>query len=43
MTDAKSRIEETIKGNDVVLYMKGTKSMPQVKREQIVGRAWPLW
>ena len=29
MTDAKSRIEETIKGNDVVLYMKGTKSMPQ--------------
>ncbi|SEG03418.1 monothiol glutaredoxin [Thalassococcus halodurans] len=29
MTDAKSRIEETIKDNDVVLYMKGTKSMPQ--------------
>ena len=29
MTNAKSRIEETIKGNDVVLYMKGTKSMPQ--------------
>lgn len=29
MTDAKSRIEETVKANDVVLYMKGTKMMPQ--------------
>jgi monothiol glutaredoxin len=29
MTDAKSRIDETIKSNDVVLYMKGTKEMPQ--------------
>ena len=29
MTDAKTRIDEIIKGNDVVLYMKGTKSMPQ--------------
>ncbi|MCH2095293.1 MAG: Grx4 family monothiol glutaredoxin [Rhodobacteraceae bacterium] len=29
MTDAKNRIDETVKGNDVVLYMKGTKSMPQ--------------
>jgi monothiol glutaredoxin len=29
MTDAKTRIDETVKSNDVVLYMKGTKSMPQ--------------
>ena len=29
MTDAKTRIEETVKANDVVLYMKGTKTMPQ--------------
>jgi len=29
MTDAKTRIEETNTANDVVLYMKGTKSMPQ--------------
>ncbi|SIS87887.1 monothiol glutaredoxin [Roseivivax lentus] len=29
MTDAKAQIEETVKANDVVLYMKGTKSMPQ--------------
>ena len=29
MSDAKTRIEDTVKANDVVLYMKGTKSMPQ--------------
>ncbi|WP_371223762.1 Grx4 family monothiol glutaredoxin [Roseovarius sp. 2305UL8-3] len=29
MTDVKSQIDETITANDVVLYMKGTKSMPQ--------------
>ena len=29
MTDAKTRIDETVKSNDVVLYMKGTKDMPQ--------------
>ncbi|TCS63266.1 Grx4 family monothiol glutaredoxin [Primorskyibacter sedentarius] len=29
MTDAKTQIAETVKSNDVVLYMKGTKSMPQ--------------
>ena len=29
MTDANARISETIKANDVVLFMKGTKSMPQ--------------
>jgi len=29
MTDAKSRIEDTVKANEVVLYMKGTKAMPQ--------------
>ncbi len=29
MTDAKTRINETVTSNDVVLYMKGTKSMPQ--------------
>ena len=29
MTDAKQIIEETVKSNDVVLYMKGTKTMPQ--------------
>jgi monothiol glutaredoxin len=29
MTDAKSRIEDTVKSTDVVLYMKGTKDMPQ--------------
>lgn len=29
MSDAKQIIEETVKSNDVVLYMKGTKEMPQ--------------
>ena len=29
MTDAKTQINETVNSNDVVLYMKGTKSMPQ--------------
>ena len=28
-TDAKARIDETVKSHDVVLYMKGTKTMPQ--------------
>ena len=29
MSDAKTRIDETVKSNDVVLYMKGNKTMPQ--------------
>ena len=29
MTDVKTQIDETVKNTDVVLYMKGTKSMPQ--------------
>lgn len=29
MTDAKTRIADTVKENDVVLYMKGTRDMPQ--------------
>ncbi|MEM9550327.1 MAG: Grx4 family monothiol glutaredoxin [Pseudomonadota bacterium] len=29
MTDVKTRIDETVKSADVVLYMKGTKEMPQ--------------
>jgi monothiol glutaredoxin len=29
MTDAKSQIEEKITNNNVVLFMKGTKDMPQ--------------
>jgi monothiol glutaredoxin len=29
MTDTASQIQETISANDVVLYMKGTKEMPQ--------------
>ncbi|MDC0737466.1 Grx4 family monothiol glutaredoxin [Cognatishimia sp. SS12] len=29
MSDAKTRIEETVNAHDVVLYMKGTKEMPQ--------------
>lgn len=29
MTDTATQIQETIKANDVVLYMKGTKEMPQ--------------
>jgi monothiol glutaredoxin len=29
MSDAESRIKETITSNDVVLFMKGTKAMPQ--------------
>ena len=29
MSDAKSQIQETISANDVVLFMKGTKEMPQ--------------
>lgn len=29
MTDAKTQIDETVKSNDVVLFMKGTKTAPQ--------------
>ena len=29
MTHAKTQIDETVKSNDVVLFMKGTKTMPQ--------------
>ena len=29
MTDAKTQIDDTVKANDVVLFMKGTASMPQ--------------
>ena len=29
MTDAKTQIDQQVKNNDVVLYMKGTKTMPQ--------------
>ena len=29
MTDVKTSIDELVKANDVVLFMKGTKSMPQ--------------
>lgn len=29
MADAKTAIQETVTSNDVVLFMKGTKSMPQ--------------
>jgi monothiol glutaredoxin len=29
MTDAKTRIADTVKSSDVVLYMKGTRDMPQ--------------
>ena len=29
MTDAKTTIDTTVKENDVVLFMKGTKEMPQ--------------
>lgn len=29
MTDAKSQIDQTVKSHDVVLFMKGTKTMPQ--------------
>lgn len=29
MTDAKTQIDTTVKSNDVVLFMKGTKTMPQ--------------
>ena len=29
MSDAQTQIKETVEGNDVVLFMKGTKMMPQ--------------
>ncbi len=29
MTDVQTKIKETVTGNDVVLFMKGTKMMPQ--------------
>ncbi|TCP42130.1 Grx4 family monothiol glutaredoxin [Rhodovulum marinum] len=29
MSDAETQIKQTIEGNDVVLFMKGTKDMPQ--------------
>jgi monothiol glutaredoxin len=29
MSDAETRIKDTVTGNDVVLFMKGTKAMPQ--------------
>lgn len=29
MSDAQNQIQDTVSGNDVVLFMKGTKDMPQ--------------
>ena len=29
MTDSKNQIDQTVKANDVVLFMKGTKTTPQ--------------
>jgi len=29
MADAETQIKETVDGNDVVLFMKGTSTMPQ--------------
>ncbi|PRY22718.1 monothiol glutaredoxin [Aliiruegeria haliotis] len=37
MSDAKTRIDETVKANDVVLYMKGTKMAPQCGFSQRVA------
>jgi monothiol glutaredoxin len=37
MSDAQTRIDETVKSNDVVLYMKGTKDMPQCGFSQRVA------
>ncbi len=36
-TDIKARIQEMIDGNDVVLFMKGTKDMPQCGFSQRVA------
>ncbi|GAA4229232.1 Grx4 family monothiol glutaredoxin [Sagittula sp. NFXS13] len=37
MTDTKTRIEDTVKTNDVVLFMKGNKQMPQCGFSQRVA------
>ncbi len=37
MSDAKTRIDDTVKANDVVLYMKGTKMAPQCGFSQRVA------
>ena len=42
MTDATSQIKDTITKNDVVLFMKGTKSMPQCgfsRHQELFGLA----
>lgn len=38
MTDIFNKIEETIKNNDVVLYMKGTKDFPQCGFSAVVSQ-----
>lgn len=37
MSDAQTQIEETVKSNNVVLFMKGTKTMPQCGFSQRVA------
>ncbi|MGH1453066.1 MAG: Grx4 family monothiol glutaredoxin [Paracoccaceae bacterium] len=37
MSDTKTRIDDTVKTNDVVLFMKGTKDMPQCGFSQRVA------
>lgn len=37
MSDTKTRIDDTVKSNDVVLFMKGTKDMPQCGFSQRVA------
>ncbi len=37
MSDTKTRIDDTVKANDVVLFMKGTKDMPQCGFSQRVA------
>lgn len=37
MSDTKNRIDDTVKANDVVLFMKGTKDMPQCGFSQRVA------
>ena len=42
MSDATTQIDETVKANDVVLYMKGTKEMPQCGFSPC-GRCLIIW
>ena len=43
MSDVATQIKETVESNDVVLYMKGTKTMPQCGQVTSPPSSFSTW